>query len=512
MARWSRILFKSIGGLLILLLSAVIVSAPAQTVLLNEQFNNLSNWDDLSLSVTWGGNTMPVSAFLNSGGTVTLTADAKSNSGYTSTSSLKTFTCLDFLFPYSIDHNAYGLTIDFRARWSETIGSGEGSRFMIVVNHDYPTGGLDLDLNDRYDDFDAEWWARPAYQVRLRGPGSSTIMQYGGGLDPLGEYEIYQVSGVPQWWLPGFVSSPGGLSPNPGVPGCVVTGSSLFTTSWKNFRYVITPTQQEIWVDDNGNGLFETSNNERKAVQSLTSDPANPDYFYFFENLDGARLYWRGANASQVELDWLTITTDQSGPITVQLVFFEARQEGGRVRLEWQAEEHNHAGYHLYRRDEINGGWKRLNELLITPDQCHPAPGRYVYDDEPEESGACRYRLQAVDLSGAAVFVGMAEVNFAVTVARHEALSSYSLRNYPNPFNPATTIEFELARNEQIAVQVLDVHGRVVRTLFRGEAVESAAFVWDGLDESGSAVPSGVYFYRLTTPTHSQTGRMILLR
>jgi hypothetical protein len=86
-------------------------------------------------------------------------------------------------------------------------------------------------------------------------------------------------------------------------------------------------------------------------------------------------------------------------------------------------------------------------------------------------------------------------------------------QNSPNPFDPATTVRFELARAGYVRLVIYDVSGRVVRTLAEGSLeAGSHAVTWDGRDEKGRKAPSGLYFYRLVTGTAAFTRPMTLLR
>ncbi len=87
-------------------------------------------------------------------------------------------------------------------------------------------------------------------------------------------------------------------------------------------------------------------------------------------------------------------------------------------------------------------------------------------------------------------------------------------QNEPNPFNPATRIRFELLAPERVRLSVLDVRGRLVRVLADGPmlAAPDHSFIWDGTDGLGIPVRSGTYFYRIETPTWSETHKMTLLR
>lgn len=86
-------------------------------------------------------------------------------------------------------------------------------------------------------------------------------------------------------------------------------------------------------------------------------------------------------------------------------------------------------------------------------------------------------------------------------------------RNFPNPFNPQTTIGFALERDSEISLVVFNLLGQRVRNLAAGYyAAGRHAVTWDGKDNSGAGLPSGVYIYRLAAGVHSAAGKMILMK
>ena len=293
------------------LVLAIASLASSQTIL-QENFANLSQWDDLSRVVSWGGNSGPTSAFTASGGAVTLTDAARANSGYGTASSLKTFTALDYQFAEPIAHRNKTVTIDFRVRWEGIHNNnGEAGRFIVALNHAYPTGGLDMDYNDRYNDFDQPWWARPAYHVRIRNGNDDSWLQYGGGHSSLGEYEQYH-SGGSNWWLGGFISGAGGVSPGNGsdfpANSWVSSNGPIASASWQTFRWVVEPHAQTLYVDrEDGNGFVQLMSMPLPEA----SDTSAPLYQYF-EQFEGIRLYWRGAGSNgnnyQAVIDSLSVT------------------------------------------------------------------------------------------------------------------------------------------------------------------------------------------------------------
>jgi len=86
-------------------------------------------------------------------------------------------------------------------------------------------------------------------------------------------------------------------------------------------------------------------------------------------------------------------------------------------------------------------------------------------------------------------------------------------QNQPNPFSPETRIAYELPQSGRTELRIYAVNGRLVRTLMDAERPAGRhSLHWDGLDESGHAVSSGVYFYTLSAPGVGEGRKMLLLR
>ena len=86
--------------------------------------------------------------------------------------------------------------------------------------------------------------------------------------------------------------------------------------------------------------------------------------------------------------------------------------------------------------------------------------------------------------------------------------------SYPNPFNPLATIPFNLPDSRKVSLKIFDISGRLVKTLISGRMVGAGRneVVWQGRDDSGKLVATGVYFYRLEADDFSETMRMTLLK
>ena len=86
-------------------------------------------------------------------------------------------------------------------------------------------------------------------------------------------------------------------------------------------------------------------------------------------------------------------------------------------------------------------------------------------------------------------------------------------QNYPNPFNPTTTISYTMNKAGNANLSVYNVKGQLVNTLVNGtKQAGSHSVVWDGTDSNGNTVPSGIYFYRLSSGNHVETKKMMLMK
>ena len=92
---------------------------------------------------------------------------------------------------------------------------------------------------------------------------------------------------------------------------------------------------------------------------------------------------------------------------------------------------------------------------------------------------------------------------------------TYALHpNYPNPFNPKTTINFDLPEETSVELLIYDVMGRLVKTLISEKEMDAGyhSIVWDGEDDNGEIVPAGMYFYKLITSKFVKSLQMVQLK
>ena len=93
------------------------------------------------------------------------------------------------------------------------------------------------------------------------------------------------------------------------------------------------------------------------------------------------------------------------------------------------------------------------------------------------------------------------------------ALRNELFQNYPNPFNPSTTIEYMVGDEDLIEITIFNVKGQKIRTLVRDFKSPGRYRVhWDGRNDRGATVSTGMYFYRFRAGSYSPVKKMLLIR
>jgi hypothetical protein len=150
----------------------------------------------------------------------------------------------------------------------------------------------------------------------------------------------------------------------------------------------------------------------------------------------------------------------------------------------------------------------------------------HVYGDDPATTGqvegavegeALQFEINGVPAtvqSGSAIWSERQSTELTVAAKSSPVPSNYALlQNYPNPFNPSTIIKFRLPVAADAQLTIYNVLGQTVRVLMSGSLSEGEhSFEWNGQNESGQAVQSGIYFYRLDTPSWSDVKKMTFLK
>ena len=195
-----------------------------------------------------------------------------------------------------------------------------------------------------------------------------------------------------------------------------------------------------------------------------------------------------------------------AAPVAVGLKSFEAAVEDGDAVLRWQTNfESDTDGFQIVRSGTQDGVYTRINSDLIAA-KGDIAGASYEYRDASIRANQTYwYKLVEVTAGDDASQFGPYSVTFKVTNSLDQ--------NMPNPFNPATTIRYSIAQDENVSLVVYDVAGRQVRTLVENrQRADVYKVTWDGVNDHGERVASGMYFYRLAAGKFVETRKMMLLK
>jgi hypothetical protein len=205
-------------------------------------------------------------------------------------------------------------------------------------------------------------------------------------------------------------------------------------------------------------------------------------------------------------------------PLPVELTSFTAVAKGRGVELAWStATEVNNHGFEIERRASgglhLEGGahlaWEKIG--FIEGHGTTNAPQSYTFVDG-NATGTLLYRLKQIDRDGSFEYSNQVEVTVA-------APAEFALmQNHPNPFNPATSINYTLPASGFVTLKVYDMLGKEVATLVNGmqdagvHIVKFSAGGGSAFGGDASQLPSGIYFYTLRTNTFSATKKMLLVK
>jgi hypothetical protein len=145
-------------------------------------------------------------------------------------------------------------------------------------------------------------------------------------------------------------------------------------------------------------------------------------------------------------------------------------------------------------------------EVAVDLDATGLVPGTYIGNVVIETNDPNASLIQVpVRLEVLDDVVGIADKMPPVAYRLHQ--------NHPNPFNPTTTIRYEIPRATRTRLAIYDVGGRLIRVLVDGDLPAGRhEALWDSVNDHGWTVASGVYFYRLTTDDFVRTKKMVLMK
>jgi hypothetical protein len=239
-----------------------------------------------------------------------------------------------------------------------------------------------------------------------------------------------------------------------------------------------------------------------KAVPTLfdsTSTSGQYSYFQVIAHTNNPSVFYTSEPDSAYSVDNIAPAAPAS------LIAMQPAAQG--VELTWDPNtEPDLSHYIVYRGTDagfVPGSGNQLTTTLLTTQ----ADGSWTWD-----SGYW-YKVSAVDIHENESFFAVVGPGLVTATGEAAPGMTHLEQNIPNPFNPTTSIGFTLVEASDVSLVVYDSSGRLVRTLVDGRRdAKQHNVLWDGRNDAGALIATGVYFYRLTAPGFSQTRKMVLLK
>ena len=292
--------------------------------------------------------------------------------------------------------------------------------------------------------------------------------------------------------------------------------------------------------------LYENSSNDYSTATAASSWVNETNNFVVFGNLNcpvpnDTQYYWVGAALSEtadgsisgniphssfVDIDnstysgsssWGYLNAGEDVSLPVELASFSALCTELGVLLEWATEsELWNAGFILDRQADDETDWTTIASYEthdgLKGQGNTSSRTEYEFTDVHVFAGnTYNYRLSDVDSWGTVHVNEIIEITVTAEVIPEATVLEPA---YPNPFNPETRIRYKLAENANVTLQVVDLTGRKVRIILKGEQQRAGSYImyWNGKNDSNMNSPSGVYFLVLHAGDVIKTQKAMLLR
>ncbi len=221
-------------------------------------------------------------------------------------------------------------------------------------------------------------------------------------------------------------------------------------------------------------------------------------------------------NSVSIQDGYYSLGIEGDASLPVELTSFElldTRNEG--ITLQWITEsEINNLGFNLDRKTPTTD-WSQIASYVT-----HPAlqgqgsvSHQTIYtftDNTVQENQSYDYRLSDVDYDGNVAYHSLQLMGVSV-LNIPEQFVLYS--NYPNPFNPVTTIRYDLPDDSYVTLTIHDMMGKQIRTLVDGPQVAGNGMIqWNATNDAGHPVSAGLYLFTIQAGEFRQTKKMVLIK
>jgi hypothetical protein len=377
--------------------------------------------------------------------------------------------------------------------------SSDGFGGAVIVYEDYRSGEVDIYASRIEHDGSLYYPAPSIYEVRdVPGDqGGYVYLSWNASREDVCEGDLLTHYTI---WR-AIDPAPALLMVETGAAMLVASPGDIPETPGQVIRRQMLGSEIYFWelVGTHDNYFQETYGNAVETLFDSTAVSTEYHYFQVVAHTDDPTVYWESEPDSGYSVDNLA-------PCPPMCLMGELSEAPDGLNITWTPNtEIDLDNYNVYRGtspDFVPGP----GNLLDSPCDTLYFDGGFMW---------CHYyKVSAIDVHGNESDFSLLGPEDVTGVEIPEVPAAHFLaQNFPNPFNPVTTIAFGLSRRAHVSLRIYDAVGRLVRELI--DENRGAAFyeeVWDGRNDEGAAAASGVYFYQLRAGTFSETRKMILLR
>jgi subtilisin family serine protease len=258
------------------------------------------------------------------------------------------------------------------------------------------------------------------------------------------------------------------------------------------------------YIDIRGTGVNVTAGTDYHIVGYFTSG-SSTSIGLNTGVADNRSSYNTGSGWSPLTTDLKirTLITPNQSVLPVELFAFNAALLKDKIQINWKtATEKNNYGFEIERKEQnsTSGIWSNIG--FVRGNGNSNIVNKYSFIDLPQGGTNFTFRLKQIDIDGSYQYSNPLDVSLTVP-------ESFTLKqNFPNPFNPSTSISYQLSAASYVTLKVFDVLGREVATLVNGKK-EAGNYE---LKFNASNLSSGIYYYTLQAGTFKQTNKLVLLK
>ena len=252
----------------------------------------------------------------------------------------------------------------------------------------------------------------------------------------------------------------------------------------------------------------------RFQLTNITNYSGTAGLAWYYSGTAGTDLYYYDNSSpwathqitSYVNVD----PEDYSLPVVMTNLLATANRDNGVV-ISWTTESETEcAGFHIWRSKTENGEYTQINQSMIPGQGNSTNAHNYSYTDRDVQSEVIYwYKVEEISIAGVSEFYGPVAVEGIKPVP-----TTYDLaQNFPNPFNPVTTINYQLPEEVYVSIAIYSLLGVEVRELIaENQEPGDYSITWDGSDESGTKLASGIYFIHMKAGNFTSIRKMTLMK